>query len=74
MNHENTVFSLNLTEEELMVIFDVFTELTDCNYTRHTRMLSHEYKKTDCFKDWQTSGLFHSVMKKAQLALQHNSF
>lgn len=56
-----------------MVIFDVFTELTDCNYKKYTSKLSHEYKKTDCFKDWQTSGLFQSVMKKAQLALQHNS-
>lgn len=44
-------YTIKLTEEELTMIFNVFTELADSSHKKYTSVLSQGYRTTNCFKD-----------------------
>lgn len=65
------LYQLEVTEYELQMIHDVFTELEGESLERWTRLLPQngEYRSTECFKTWLETGMFKAVCDRTGAAL-----
>lgn len=70
MNTDKT-YTITLTEEEMMIVHDVFDELTRENLHEWTKLIPKhgEYRSTECFQQWLLTGKFNDIRHKASISL-----
>lgn len=66
MDKEKT-YTVVLTEEEMRIVYDVFNELTNESLAKWTTLIPQEgeYRSQECFRQWLTTGKFHSIRMKS---------
>ena len=71
MNTQKT-YQLEVTEEELKLIHDVFKELTEENFHKWFTMIPNqgERRSEECFQQWLTTDKYNSVRHKANILLE----
>lgn len=71
MDKQEKTITVELTEEELNMIHDVFDELTRESLHKWTTLIPKEgeYRSTECFQQWLITGKFDDVRRKARIAL-----
>lgn len=60
-------YTVDFSEQELIMIYDVFSELTGKSLEKWTTLLPKkgEYRSSDCFQQWLMTGMFDDVRGKA---------
>lgn len=63
--------TVEFTEEELNIIHDVFDELTGESLRKWTTLIPEhgEYRSTECFQQWLTTGKFDRIRRRSRIAL-----
>lgn len=65
------LYQLEVTEYELQMIHDVFTELEGKSLEKWISLIPRngEYRSTECFKTWLETGMFKAICDRTAAAL-----
>ena len=72
MDKGEKTYTIELTEEEVRIVHDVFNELSNESLEKWTTLIPQEgeYRSQECYQQWLTTGKFHSIRMKSGCALE----
>lgn len=74
MGKREKTYSIELTEEEMQIVSDVFNELTNESLAKWTTLIppEGEYRSQECFQQWLATGQLQGIRAKISSALESN--
>lgn len=65
-------YTIELSEEEMQIVYDVFSEMTNASLAKWTTLIPEEgeYRSRECFHQWLTTGKLHNIREKIGFALE----
>lgn len=72
MGKGEKTYTIELTEEEMQIVSDVFNELTNESLAKWTTLIPSEgeYRSQKCFQQWLTTGKLQGIRAKISSALE----
>lgn len=68
---DTKTYNLELTEKELIIIHEVFDELTSKSLKQWTTYIDNgEFGTTECNRQWDITGKINSIREKAEALLK----
>ena len=72
MGKGEKTYTIELTEEEIQIVSDVFNELTNESLAKWTTLIppEGEYRSQECFQQWLNTGKLQGIRAKVNSALK----